>query len=113
MHLESLRSAASKDGVGPFFDREEYNGRTILVRFTWTHSGGSSCRWEQAFSPDEGKTWEVNWTMEVLARLTEHMLWRRLDVPGHELVLLETLCGGWKLSGTAIFGDSNNPAKLD
>jgi hypothetical protein len=40
VHLESLRSAASKDGVGLFFDREEYNGRTILVRFTWTHSGG-------------------------------------------------------------------------
>jgi NIPSNAP len=53
-----------KDGVGMFFDHEDYNGRTILVRFIWTHSGRSSCRWEQAFSPDDGKTWEVNWTMD-------------------------------------------------
>jgi hypothetical protein len=53
-----------RDDVGLFFDREEYDGRTILVKFTWTHSGRSSCHWEQAFSPDEGKTWEVNWTMD-------------------------------------------------
>lgn len=52
-----------RDGIGLFFDREEYNGRTILVKFTWTHDGQSSCRWEQAFSSDDGKTWEVNWTM--------------------------------------------------
>ena len=53
-----------KDDVGLFFDHEEFNGRKILVRFAWTHSGRSSCRWEQAFSPDEGETWEVNWIMD-------------------------------------------------
>ena len=53
-----------KDDVGLFFDHQEFDGRRILVRFTWTHSGRSSCRWEQAFSPDEGATWEVNWIMD-------------------------------------------------
>lgn len=53
-----------KDDVGLFFDHEEFDGRRILVRFTWTHSGRSCCRWEQAFSPDEGETWEVNWIMD-------------------------------------------------
>lgn len=52
------------NGAGLFFDREKYNGRMILVKFTWTHSGRSSCRWEQAFSADDGKTWEVNWIMD-------------------------------------------------
>ncbi len=54
---------AFKDGAGLFFDREEYNGRSIQVRFTWKHDGPSSCRWEQAFSPDDGRSWEVNWIM--------------------------------------------------
>ena len=53
-----------KDGVGTFYDRESYNGHPIVVRFTWTHDGPSSCRWEQAFSGDDGVTWEVNWIME-------------------------------------------------
>jgi hypothetical protein len=52
-----------KGGVGLFFDRETYEGRPILVRFTWTHRGSSSCRFEQAFSSDNGKTWEANWIM--------------------------------------------------
>ena len=53
-----------KDGVGLFFDREEYQGRQIDVRFTWTHQGTSTCRFEQAFSLDEGTTWEPNWIMD-------------------------------------------------
>jgi hypothetical protein len=53
-----------ENGVGTFYSREEYNGRVIVVRFTWTHNGDSRCRWEQAFSPDDRASWETNWTME-------------------------------------------------
>jgi hypothetical protein len=45
--------------------------------------------------------------------MTEIMLWRRLDLPGHEIARLEVLDDGWKLSGTAIFADQQGPAKLD
>jgi hypothetical protein len=24
-----------------------------------------ACRWEQALSPDDGKTWETNWYMDL------------------------------------------------
>lgn len=51
-------------GKGEFFDKEEYNGKRIVVRYTWTVINENSCRWEQAFSPDDGKTWETNWIME-------------------------------------------------
>jgi hypothetical protein len=50
-----------KDGRGEFFDQETFNGRTILVRNVWSDITADSCRFEQSFSDDGGKTWEVNW----------------------------------------------------
>jgi hypothetical protein len=50
-----------RDGRGEFYDQELFNGRTILVRNVWSDITPDSCRFEQAFSDDGGKTWEVNW----------------------------------------------------
>ena len=50
-----------ENGRGEFYDFEEYNGRMILVRNVWSDITPNSCRFEQAFSDDGGKTWEVNW----------------------------------------------------
>ena len=50
-----------KDGRGDFYNQETYNGRAILVRFVITKITADSYRFEQAFSDDGGKTWEVNW----------------------------------------------------
>jgi hypothetical protein len=50
-----------KNGRGEFFDQEPLNGRAILVRFVVSDITPTSCRFEQAFSDDGGKTWEVNW----------------------------------------------------
>lgn len=52
-----------KDGIGDFYDQEDWNGITILVRFRWTVTNPDQPRWEQAFSTDGGKTWETNWTV--------------------------------------------------
>jgi hypothetical protein len=52
---------AFKDGRGEFFDDETLDGRPILVRFVITPLTPDSIRFEQAFSADAGKTWEVNW----------------------------------------------------
>jgi hypothetical protein len=50
-----------KDGVGEFFDHESFAGRAILVRFLIKQISAESCRFEQAFSADGGRTWETNW----------------------------------------------------
>jgi hypothetical protein len=50
-----------KNGRGEFFDTEPLNGRSILVRNVWSDITPDSCRFEQSFSDDGGKTWEVNW----------------------------------------------------
>jgi hypothetical protein len=50
-----------KNGRGEFFDQEDFNGRPVLVRFTISDIKPESCKFEQSFSTDSGKTWEINW----------------------------------------------------
>jgi hypothetical protein len=50
-----------KNGRGEFYDQETLNGRAILVRFVISEITPTSAHFEQAFSDDGGKTWEVNW----------------------------------------------------
>jgi len=53
-----------RDGRGEFLSREVFDGRPILVRFVIEpagREGAESWRFEQAFSADEGRSWEVNW----------------------------------------------------
>jgi len=48
-------------GLGTFFGNAEFKGRPIIMRFKWQDLYSKRPWWEQAFSPDDGKTWEVNW----------------------------------------------------
>jgi hypothetical protein len=52
-----------QNGQGEFFDTEPAgpNGRTVLVRFIWSNTTTNMPHFEQSFSEDGGKTWEVNW----------------------------------------------------
>jgi len=50
---------------GEFYNQQEYKGRAILVRYVWLNISAQSARMEQSFSPDGGKTWEVNWICEL------------------------------------------------
>ena len=50
-----------KNGRGEFFAQDTINGKVILIRFVWTDMTTNSPHFEQSFSEDGGKTWEVNW----------------------------------------------------
>jgi hypothetical protein len=50
-----------KDGRGEFYAQDTFNGKSIFVRFVWTATNTNSPHFEQSFSEDGGKTWEVNW----------------------------------------------------
>jgi hypothetical protein len=50
-----------KNRRGEFFAQDTINGKTILIRFAWTNTTTDTPHFEQSFSDDGGKTWEVNW----------------------------------------------------
>jgi hypothetical protein len=52
---------AFSDSRGEFYGQDTLNGRAILVRFVIQQISRRSARFEQAFSADGGRTWEVNW----------------------------------------------------
>jgi hypothetical protein len=58
---------------GEFFHQENFKGRVILVRYVWLNISRQSARMEQSFSPDGGKTWEVNWICEHLAEVMRRL----------------------------------------
>ena len=73
-HQWSIYGADDKSGVfdppqigqfdgnrGEFYASDIYQGRQVYIRFVWQNLGPTKTHFEQAFSPDGGKTWEVNW----------------------------------------------------
>lgn len=53
------------DGDEGLFEGDDFvDGQPVRVRFRWQRQGADHARWEQAFSADEGRRWEVNWVME-------------------------------------------------
>ena len=50
-----------RDGRGEFYDQEMIGDRMVWVRFLITDITPDSCHFEQAYSVDGGRTWEVNW----------------------------------------------------
>ena len=52
---------AFRDGRGEFYDQETLDGRAIQVRFVIAPQDADHIRFEQAYSADGGKSWEVNW----------------------------------------------------
>jgi hypothetical protein len=46
---------------GEFYGDDTDDGKPVKVRFVWTKRGPDAARWEQSFSYDGGRTWELNW----------------------------------------------------
>lgn len=63
-NLDTPMVGSFDNHVGTFYANDTLAGRAIRVRFLWTMPEPDKPRWEQAFSPDGGASWEVNWIMD-------------------------------------------------
>lgn len=59
--LSSPVIGSFRNGRGEFYGQERVGGRVILVRFVISEITSTSARFEQAYSDDGGRSWEVNW----------------------------------------------------
>jgi hypothetical protein len=50
-----------RDGHGDFYTTDTINGKTTLIRYDWSRMTSGTPHFEQAFSADGGKSWEVTW----------------------------------------------------
>jgi hypothetical protein len=50
---------------GVFECEEEIGGRPVIVRFEWLTATPEAPRWQQSFSYDGGRTWKLNWVMDL------------------------------------------------
>jgi hypothetical protein len=53
-----------ENGVGTFTADDKDGDKPIKVKGVWDRITHTSCRWWQAVSWDDGKTWEENWFMD-------------------------------------------------
>lgn len=51
--------------VGKFYAKDVFDGKEIPVLYQWDKTDPRHPIWSQAFSVDEGKTWEWNWYMNL------------------------------------------------
>jgi hypothetical protein len=52
-----------ENGIGHFYAKDYFDCRAILVQFKWDLTNVNKPIWSQAFSIDNGNTWEWNWHM--------------------------------------------------
>jgi hypothetical protein len=50
-----------ENNVGHFFTKDTFKGKPIIMMFRWDARDKDRPIWSQAFSADNGKTWEWNW----------------------------------------------------
>jgi len=50
-----------ENNVGHFFAKDTFQGKKIIMMFRWDARNKDKPVWGQAFSTDQGKTWEWNW----------------------------------------------------
>jgi hypothetical protein len=63
--LDPPQVGSFENNVGHFFAKDNYKGKNVIVVFRWDARDKNKPVWSQAYSADNGKTWEWNWYASV------------------------------------------------
>ena len=61
--LDVPQVGSFENKIGSFYARDTYEEKEIIVQFCWDVSNPNTPVWSQAFSADNGHSWEWNWYM--------------------------------------------------
>ncbi len=61
--LEPPVLGSFKGNIGTFYGRDTWNRKSVIVQYRWNKTNPKDLLWSQAYSTDNGKTWEWNWYM--------------------------------------------------
>jgi hypothetical protein len=61
--LDPPVTGSFENNMGYFFTKDNFEGKPIIVVFRWDVRDKDNLVWSQAFSEDDGATWEWNWYM--------------------------------------------------
>ena len=87
-----------KNDEGVFYGKDTFKGIPITVRFRWHEVRSQRPHWDQAFSKDGGKTWEINWRNYFTRTNTQATIQPARDVPGvPERDDWNFLAGAWQV----------------
>jgi len=53
-------------GQGEFYAQDNSDGKSTLLRYVWSKITPTSAHFEQAFSEDGGRSWQVNWISDMM-----------------------------------------------
>lgn len=63
VQLDVAQIGSFDGNIGEFVARDLWRGTPVIVKFKWDKADFDKPTWSQAFSADDGKTWEWNWHM--------------------------------------------------
>jgi hypothetical protein len=58
------QTGSFENGAGIFYTRDTEDGKPAIYAGIWDRITPGGCRWRQAASYDEGRTWAQNWIMD-------------------------------------------------
>lgn len=61
--LDVPQIGSFENKIGRFYAKDIFEEREIIVQFRWEATDPEKPVWSQAFSADNGKNWEWNWSM--------------------------------------------------
>jgi hypothetical protein len=91
------------DDEGVFVGKDVHKGIPVTVRFRWHEVHGKRPHWDQAFSTDGGKTWEINWRNYFTRTSPTATTQPRREVPGTpERDDWSFLAGSWQVKNRRL-----------